>query len=83
MSESEALVPIHPQGEREQPWENEAEATVETFGGKVSLRWGEEAAVTAFGKLPYFVEFLKTSGLFEDWVQDCPQAGLLQPECAR
>ena len=22
--------------------------------------------------MPYFVEFLKTAGLFDDWVADCP-----------
>ena len=32
----------------------------------------EEAGVTAFGQRPYFVEFLKTSGLFEAWVKDGP-----------
>lgn len=72
MSETEGVLRIHPQGEREQPRENPAAAQVETFSGKVSLRWDEEAAVTAFGQLPYFVEFLKTSGLFEEWVEDCP-----------
>lgn len=74
MSESEALLRVHPQGEREQRRENEPTAEVETFSGKVSLRWDEEAAVTAFGQWPYFVEFLKTSGLFDAWVKDCPLA---------
>lgn len=72
MRESKALRGVHPQGELERRGESEAVATVETFAGKVGLRWDEEAGVTAFGQLPYFVEFLKTSGLFEAWVQDCP-----------
>lgn len=72
MSKSEELRGVHPQGELERPAESGPAATVETFSGKVSLRWDEEAGVTAFGQLPYFVEFLKTSGLFEDWVEDCP-----------
>ena len=46
--------------------------TVETYGGTVRLRWDPAAAVTAFGQMPYFIEFLKTAGLFEDWVEDCP-----------
>ena len=74
MSESKALQRVHPQGEAEDQWEGQDTpvATVETFSGKVGLRWDEEAIVTVFGQLPYFVEFLKTSGLFEAWVNDCP-----------
>lgn len=74
MRKPKGLQRVHPQGEAEDPREGEdrAVATVETFSGKVGLRWDEEAGVTAFGQLPYFVEFLKTSGLFEAWVQDCP-----------
>ena len=72
MSESKGLQRVHPQGEEEGPSENGPVTTVETFCGKVGLRWNEEAGVTAFGQLPYFVEFLKTSELFEAWVQDCP-----------
>jgi len=72
MGEAKAWRGVHPQGELERRGESEPVATVETFAGKVGLRWDEEAGVTAFGQLPYFVEFLKTSGLFEAWVQDCP-----------
>jgi hypothetical protein len=28
--------------------------------------------VTGFGPAAYFIEFLKTNGLWESWVQDCP-----------
>ena len=45
---------------------------METYGGPVRLCWDPDAAVTAFGQMPYFIEFLKTAGLFEDWVEDCP-----------
>jgi hypothetical protein len=45
---------------------------VETFGGRVQLRWEEEAAATPLGQLAFFVEFLKASGLYERWVQECP-----------
>ena len=45
MRASEALVGVHPQGEQEQPCEQEPDATVETFGGKVGLRWDEVAIV--------------------------------------
>jgi hypothetical protein len=45
---------------------------VETYGGKVYVEWDPEAAVTPFGQLPFFVAFLKTGGLFDPWVEDCP-----------
>jgi Transposase DDE domain group 1 len=45
---------------------------VDTFGGKIFVRWDPEAAVTAFGPVSYFIDFLKTNGLWEQWVKDCP-----------
>ena len=29
-------------------------------------------AVTAYGQMPYFIEFLKTAELFDNWVADGP-----------
>lgn len=45
---------------------------VDTFGGKVYVRWDPDAAVTAFGPVTYFIEFLKSNGLWQEWVKDCP-----------
>lgn len=45
---------------------------VDTFGGKVFVRWDPDANVTGFGPAAYFIEFLKTNGLWERWVEDCP-----------
>jgi Transposase DDE domain group 1 len=45
---------------------------VDTFGGRVQLRWEEQSAATPFGQLAFFVEFLKASGLYERWVEHCP-----------
>ncbi len=45
---------------------------VETFGGLIHVEWDPQAAVTALGGLPFFVEYLKQAGLFEPWVADCP-----------
>jgi hypothetical protein len=47
-------------------------SAVDTFGGKVFVRWDPDASVTGFGPAAYFVEFLKANGLWEKWVQDCP-----------
>lgn len=65
---------IHPEGEPElvvlggpSPG-----SSVDTFGGLIHVRWDETAAVTPFGQLAFFAEFLKTAGLWEAWVRDCP-----------
>ena len=38
---------------------------VDTFAGRVHVEWDPAAAVTPLGQLPFFIEFLKVSGLFE------------------
>ena len=48
------------------------EHRVDTPGGAVHVRWEADSEVTAHGSLTYFLEFLKTSGLWETWVRDCP-----------
>lgn len=66
---------IHPQGEVERTEEcclTDASKAVETFGGRVFVRWDPDAAVTAFGPVTYFIEFLKTNGLWQQWVEECP-----------
>jgi Transposase DDE domain group 1 len=46
--------------------------TLDTFGGRIHVEWDPAAAVTPLGQLPFFIEFLKVSGLFDAWVADCP-----------
>lgn len=64
----------HPAGESHKAVSREPASvcSVDTYGGKVEIRWDADAAVTAFGQMPYFIEFLKTAELFEPWVADCP-----------
>ena len=45
---------------------------VDTFGGRVPVKWDPKAAVTPLAQLPFFLDFLKMSGVFDAWVQDCP-----------
>jgi hypothetical protein len=45
---------------------------VDTYAGKVQVRWEPDAAVSALGQMPFFIEFLKTAELFDRWVEDCP-----------
>ncbi len=46
--------------------------TLDTFGGRVHVEWDPQAAVTPLGQLPFFIDFLKVSGLFDAFVEDCP-----------
>lgn len=50
----------------------ELSVALDTFGGWIHVEWNPNAAVTPLGQLPFFIEFLKVSGLFEAWVADCP-----------
>jgi hypothetical protein len=74
MSDEEALIKVHPKGEPETGAVQPPETTLslDTFGGKIQFRWAPEAEVSSFGQMAFFIEFLKTSGLFENWVNDCP-----------
>ena len=67
-------VTAHPEGEPKELVVSEKEegSAVDTFGGKIFVRWDAEAAVTAFGPVSYFIDFLKTNGLWEPWVSECP-----------
>jgi hypothetical protein len=74
MSDEKALIKVHPAGEPE-TGEITPPATalsLDTFAGKIQLKWVPDAEVSSLGQMPFFIEFLKTSGLFENWVNDCP-----------
>src|SRR5512136_1887836 len=45
---------------------------VDSFAGPVRVEWDGEAALTPLGQLPFFIDFLKTAGLFDAFVADCP-----------
>ena len=45
---------------------------VDSFAGSVRIEFDHEAAFTPLGQLPFFIDFLKTGGLFEAFVADCP-----------
>jgi hypothetical protein len=74
MSEAEQAVCVHPEGEDEKRASEAAETTssLDTFAGKVHVKWSAEAAVSSLGLMPFFIEFLKSSGLFEKFVEKCP-----------
>ena len=64
---------VHPTGETEMKGESGTASTaIETFGGLVHVRWDDTATVTPFGQLVYFIDFLKTAGLWESFVEESP-----------
>lgn len=74
MSQEEKVVQTHPEGEVEIAGNERVEAatSLDTFAGKIQVKWAPEAPVSSLGLMPFFIEFLKTSGLFDKWVEDCP-----------
>jgi len=74
MNTEEQGVQAHPQGEVEIAGNQGAETvtSLDTFAGKIHVKWSPEATVSSLGLMPFFIEFLKTSGLFDKWVEDCP-----------
>ena len=54
----------------------EAMGWVDTAGGKFQVRWNEGAAVTPFGQMAFFIEFLNLTGVLDAWIDDCPLAYL-------
>ncbi len=74
MSEEKALIKIHPEGEppTEEIQLPETALSLDTFAGNIQFRWAPDAEVSSLGQMAFFIEFLKTSGLFENWVKDCP-----------
>jgi hypothetical protein len=74
MLSGKELVIVHQKGERELAIESAENggSVVDTFGGTIHVKWDEVAAVTPFGQMVFFVEFLKTAGLWDAFVKDCP-----------
>lgn len=74
MESENAVVQAHPSGEVGIAGKLalEADTSIDTFAGKVHVKWMPGAAVSNLGQMPFFIEFLKASGLFDEWVEDCP-----------
>src|ERR1035437_2572462 len=73
MNNERELVPAHPEGEVQIAGNQPAESgtSLDTFAGKIYVKWAPEATVSSLGLMPFFIEFLKTTGLFDKWVEDC------------
>jgi len=49
-----------------------ATANIDTFAGKVEVVFERDAACTPHGQLPFFIDFLKTTGVYDALLDDCP-----------
>jgi hypothetical protein len=69
-----ALSRLHPVGDQSPVVDRHLPAGVklDSFTGPVHVEWDAGAAMTPLGQLPFFVDFLKTTGLFDAFVADCP-----------
>ena len=73
MGEEDESKAVHPAGEpKSERLAYPAPHRVETLGGPVQVRWVEDPGITPHGMLTYFVEFLKISGIWEEFVEECP-----------
>jgi hypothetical protein len=46
--------------------------TLDSWAGRVHVEWDSEAPLTPVGRASLFIQFLKTSGVFDALVADCP-----------
>jgi len=76
MAKETGVAAHHPEGEQELAVVGIAGAnqtsTVDTYAGTIHVKWDETAAVTPFGQLAFFIEFLKAARLWDRWVEECP-----------
>jgi hypothetical protein len=74
MTRDSSSLSAHPSGDRPLVVGTEPPAgvDVDSFFGPVHVEWDQEAATTPLGQLPFFVDFLKKSGLFDAFIADCP-----------
>jgi hypothetical protein len=45
---------------------------LDTASGGLKVHWDGNAQATALGQMAFFIEFLTVTGLFDQWVADCP-----------
>ena len=64
----------HPVGESKTgpPARVEGPVPLDSFVGKIEVKWAPDEAVTPWGQLPFFVDFLKQADLFEPFVEQAP-----------
>ena len=76
MTHDPSVPSVHPRGDQSQIVDGAMPPGIgiDSFTGPVRIEWDHEAAMTPLGQLPFFVDFLKTAGLFDALIADCPLA---------
>src|ERR1700686_2192493 len=74
MTHDHSRLGVHPAGEQSLVAREGSPppVMVDSFIGPVRVEWDHEASFPPLGQLPFFIDFLKTAGLFEAFVADCP-----------
>ena len=73
MSDFNPCLAFHPQGEPTTALSDfPAPHRIDTFGGPVKACWEPAPAVTRHGLLAYFIDFLKVSNTWQEFVESCP-----------
>jgi Transposase DDE domain group 1 len=73
MKRDPSALSAHPLGAQSLVVEERLEGVdLDSYSGPIRVEWDHEAAMTPLGQLPFFIDFLKTSGLFDAFVADCP-----------
>lgn len=73
MTKKRDQVPTLPRGEQPVVEAGRSKTVVaDTFAGRIHVEWDDTVRVTQLGQLPFFIEFLKQGGLFENWISRCP-----------
>jgi hypothetical protein len=73
MIEGNDLVPPHPTDEQSLiECGSDKPVPVDTFAGRVHIDWGSDAPVTPSGQMAFFIDFLKSGGLFDNLIAACP-----------
>ena len=69
-----ALSRLHPKGDQSAVEDKGLPPGIglDSFAGPVRIEWDSETAFTPLGQLPFFIDFVKTAGLFDALVADCP-----------
>ena len=72
MSNFNPCLAVHPEGEPAVGPTNFPPHRIDSFGGPVKACWGSSPAVTRHGLLAYFIDFLKVSKTWMEFVDSCP-----------
>lgn len=73
MGEAKDREALHPTGERKsERLEYPTPHRVETLGGPMQVHWEKDPGISPHGMLTYFLEFLQISGIWEEFVEQCP-----------